>query len=111
MGMIAYLVQVTTSVMVKMLTFLQMGLNLAGVLCFVSFESMDHMLLHFPLFFFGSCCTRILLVPMKLERFNFYAIQRIAVKEAIKLRKNNRELHRLASSCGVCTTLRNFIMR
>ena len=48
---------------------------------------------------------------MKLERFNFYAIQRIPVKEAIKLRKNNRELHRLASSCGVCTTLRNFIMR
>jgi len=51
MGMIAYLVQVTTLVMVKMLTFLQIGLDLAGVLCFVSFESMDHMLLHFPLFF------------------------------------------------------------
>lgn len=63
--------------------------------------------------FFGSCCTQlcILLVPMKLERFNFYAIQRIVVKEEIKLRKNNRELHRLPSSCGVCTTLRNSIMR
>lgn len=41
------------SVKVKMSIFLQIGLHPAGVLCFVSFESMDHLLLHFPFIFWG----------------------------------------------------------
>lgn len=112
MGMIAHLVQVTTSVMVKMLTFLQIGLDLACPMFCVFWIYGSHVA-SLSFIFFGSCCTQlcIVLVPMKLERFNFCAIQRIVGKEEIKLRKNNRELNRLASSFGICTALRNFIMQ